>query len=129
MTLDDLSLKYKEIISKLNTHGIPLPVLTDPKSGRGSVSYTMLWISFNLCVVGIVGKWSKALDGVDINQAQSLFYACAALYWGRGFQNGKNGSIIEPENGAEPIGRSNGTGKSNVNVDVNVSNSSKENIK
>jgi hypothetical protein len=128
MTIDDLTLKYKEFVTKMNRKGIPLPLLTDPKSGRGSVSYTMMWISFNLCVVGVIGKWSKALDGIDINQAQSLFYACAALYWGRGFQNGKNGSIIASKDFSGDNEEGHDHGKSNVDVKVNVNASAKEKI-
>lgn len=128
MTIDDLTLKYKEFVNKLNSKGIPLPLLTDPKSGRGSVSYTMLWISFNLCVIGIIGKWAKALDGIDINQAQSLFYACAALYWGRGFQNGKNGSIIASKDFDGENGHKGDDSKVDVKVNVNANASSKEKI-
>jgi hypothetical protein len=78
--------KLKQLARKMNDLGIPLPNVRDPKTGKGSVSLTLVFISFNLCLVGIVGKWSKVLD-VDINQAINLFMVCAGLYWGRKFQH------------------------------------------
>jgi hypothetical protein len=46
-----------------------------------------VFISFNIVLVGLVGKWAGALGGIDLTQALNLFYACAALYWGRKLQN------------------------------------------
>jgi hypothetical protein len=78
---------WRKAVDKFNGQGVPLPTIRDPQTGRGSVSLTFVFISFNLVVVGVVGKWSGALGGIDIAQALNLFYACAALYWGRKFQN------------------------------------------
>lgn len=72
----------------MNTKGIPIPILRDPKTQEGSVSLTLVFISFNVALVGLVGKWAGALGGIDLNQALNLFYACAALYWGRKIQGG-----------------------------------------
>jgi hypothetical protein len=87
---------WKNFVNKLNSHGVPLPTIRDPLTGRGSISLTLVFISFNAVLVGLVGKWSGALGGVDIAQALNLFYACAALYWGRKFQ-GKEISFGDSE--------------------------------
>lgn len=91
MTLHNFIEKWKRFVSKLNSHGVPLPTIRDPQTGKGSVSLTLVFISFNVVLVGLVGKWAGALGGIDITQALNLFFACAALYWGRKFQgNGSN---------------------------------------
>lgn len=77
---------WKRTVNRFNSQGIPLPTIRDPQTGKGSVSLTFVFISFNMVAVGVVGKWSGALGGIDIAQALNLFYACAALYWGRKFQ-------------------------------------------
>jgi hypothetical protein len=83
---------WNELVNKLNTKGIPLPTIRDPKTKEGSVSLTLVFISFNMVLVGLVGKWAGALGGIDLNQALNLFYACAALYWGRKIQGGDSTS-------------------------------------
>lgn len=75
--------KLKEFSNKLNELGIPLPMLRDPKTGKSSVSLTMLFISFNTVLIGLVGKWSGALGGIDLSQALNLFMVSAGLYFSR----------------------------------------------
>lgn len=91
MGIDDLKNKISEFTVKLNKLGIPLPVIRDPKTGKGSVSLTLVFISFNIVAFGLIGKAAGILGGVDLAQALNLFYACAALYWGR--QLSKSGTI------------------------------------
>ena|SRR6185369_4345921 len=81
--MSQFKLKWDAFVNKMNSKGIPLPTIRDPKTGLGSISLTLVFISFNFVLVGLVGKWSKELDGIDLNQALNLFYACAALYFGR----------------------------------------------
>jgi hypothetical protein len=94
MTLTTITNYWKSFVGKLNSNGVPLPTIRDPKTGKGSISLTLVFISFNAVLIGLVGKWSGALGGIDIAQALNLFYACAALYWGRKFQ-GKEVSFEE----------------------------------
>lgn len=75
--------KIKELISKLNSHGIPVPFLRDPKTGESSVSLTMMIISFNVVLIGLIGKWSNALGGVDLTQALYWLGMCSSLYFFR----------------------------------------------
>lgn len=91
--LDKIADKVKEIFKKANEHGIYLPMITDPKSGSGSVSLTMLFASFNLVLAGIIGKSAKVLE-IDVNQALNLFYGCSALYFGRKMQKDDKGNVV-----------------------------------
>jgi len=74
--------KIKEMMKKANEIGIYIPLIRDPGKGP-SVSLTLLFISFNFCILAMVGKWSKIFEGIDAGQAMTLFSACAALYFGR----------------------------------------------
>lgn len=84
---------WRNLIIKMNDKGIAVPMIRDPQSNQASVSLTLVFISFNLVVVSVIGKYSKMLEGVDTGQALQLFYACAALYWGRKFQSDGKGKI------------------------------------
>lgn len=66
-----------------NQRGINLPMIKDPKTGRGSVSLTLVFISSIMVILGLVGKWSGRLGIVDINNALEFFYASCVLYFGR----------------------------------------------
>lgn len=86
MNLENLKKSWSNFVNNMNEKGIPLPTLRDPKTGFGSVSLTLVFISFNIVAFGLIGKAAGVLGGVDLAQALNLFYATAALYWGRKFQ-------------------------------------------
>lgn len=96
MNITYLKEKWIKLVSDMNKKGIPLPSVRDPKTGKGSVSLTLVFISFNMVLLGLIGKASGFFGGIDIAQALNLFYACSALYWGRQFQAG-NSSIGDVE--------------------------------
>jgi len=75
--------KWKMVVNRANAVGVPLPTIRDPKSGLGSVSLTLIFLSSLLVILGIVGKWSKSLGEIDIRNALEFFYASSALYFGR----------------------------------------------
>jgi len=75
--------KWKMVVNRANAVGVPLPTIRDPKSGLGSVSLTLVFLSSFLVILGIVGKWSKSLGEIDIRNALEFFYASSALYFGR----------------------------------------------
>lgn len=82
----NIEARVKEFVLKLNEKGIPLPLLRI--EGKASLSATFAFISFNIWVISVVGKWSGYLGGVDSGQCLQMFLACAGLYWGRKFQKG-----------------------------------------
>lgn len=85
--------KLKKIIQKLNKNGIALPMVRDPKTGEGSVTLTLVFMSFNTALVGQIGKISGLLGGIDLNQANYLFLMCLGAYLGRRIQG--DGKKIE----------------------------------
>lgn len=92
--------KLKELINKANELGVPLPLLRDPKSGRASVTYTMMVLSFNTALLGQLGKFTKLLGEVDMTSAMSLFVATSALYLGRKMQKDDKSITVEnPQEG------------------------------
>ncbi len=78
--------KIKAFAAKLNELGIPLPFIRDPKTAKSSVTLTMLWISFNIVVLGTFVKWSKMAGDIDMTNAMYLFGTTSALYLGRKMQ-------------------------------------------
>jgi hypothetical protein len=81
--------KVKTFITNLNKYGIPVPMLRDPKTGLGSVSLSMLFVSFNVVLLGLIGKWAKQLD-IDLQQSIYWFMICAGLYFGRSLTKNEN---------------------------------------
>jgi hypothetical protein len=102
MDLSKIKEKWIEIVATANANGIPLPMVRDPSSGKGSVSLTLVFISFNLCLAAMIGKWSGKLGGVDPAQALNLFMVCAGLYFGRRVgKTGKDVTAIEKDEAAD----------------------------
>jgi len=93
MDFKELKRKWSEFVVKMNMAGVPVPTIRDPKTGRGSVSLTLVFISFNFCIAAMVSKWSGAVGSIDSSQALNLFMICAGLYWGRKFQKDPKGQI------------------------------------
>lgn len=75
--------KLKEFLNLLNSKGIPTPLIRDPKTGVGSVSLTLVFLSSLYVQIGLIGKYSKLLEGIDLNQAINFFMVSAGLYFGR----------------------------------------------
>lgn len=97
MNIESLKKKWIDFTANMNSKGIPLPTVRDPKTGLGSISLTLVFVSFNMVLLGLIGKAAGAFGGIDLTQALNLFYACGALYWGRKFQ-GKESAIDESQN-------------------------------
>jgi hypothetical protein len=94
--------KLKELLNKMNKSGIPVPTIKDPKHGVGSVSLTMVVVSFGVCVLGIIGKVSQFLGDVDMSQGLVLLTISCSLYFGRQMQsNNKTGQIDFSDKKAE----------------------------
>ena len=84
--------KWKEFVRGMNERGVPIPMIRDPKSGA-SVSLTLVFISFNIWLVSIIGKAAGALGGMDPQQTLNMFIVCAGLYFGRKFQKDEQGGM------------------------------------
>jgi hypothetical protein len=79
--------KWKSFVNTLNSKGIPLPTIRDPKHGVGSVSLTLVIFSSALVMAGIIGKWAGFLGGIDLGYAMQFLWTACSLYFGRNFGN------------------------------------------
>ena len=82
LRMRNLFKRWKEFVIKMNDKGIPIPMVRDPNTLEGSVSLSLVCVSTLLIVVGIVGKWSGHLGGIDMVNAMQFFYASCTLYFG-----------------------------------------------
>jgi hypothetical protein len=90
--------KIKTWLLKMNSDGFPMPMLKDPKTGKGSVTLTMMWISFNVSILALAGKVTNLLGGVDYSDTLWLLGLTSSLYLGRKIQkNGKDFTIDQED--------------------------------
>lgn len=68
-------------------------MIRDAKTGLGSVSLTLVFLSFNIWIVSIVGKWSGQLGGINPTETLNMFLICVGLYFGRKLQKDPKGNI------------------------------------
>lgn len=78
--------KIQALSRSANIYGISLPMVKDPKTGKGSVSLTLVVISSVMVILGLVGRWSGYLGVMDINNSLEFFYASSFLYFGRNWR-------------------------------------------
>ena len=81
--LNDLFEKWKSFASYCNSKGVPVPTIRDPKTGNGSITATLLFISSLAVVIGLAGKWSAKFGTIDMANALQFFGICFAGYLGR----------------------------------------------
>lgn len=99
--IDKLKKQWFEFVGNLNSKGVPLPTVRDPKTGRGSVALTLVVISSFMVVAALIGKFSHFLEGVDISNALQFFYASSGLYWARKFSSDPKPSPAKPQGESE----------------------------
>jgi hypothetical protein len=92
---DQILDKWKNFIIMMNEKGFPVPMLRD--KGQPSVSLTLLFISFNVWLLSVIGKASGALGGMDAGQCLQMFMVCAGLYFGRKLQKTDKGVIVQSD--------------------------------
>jgi hypothetical protein len=85
--------KFKGFFSKLNDLGIPVPLIRDPKTGKASVSLTLVFISSFYVQVAILNKFAQLFKGVDTETSVQFFLICSGLYFGRTLT--KDGKKVE----------------------------------
>lgn len=77
--------KEISLFDKIQKEGIPIVLFQDPIHKTPSISLTLLIISFCLSIFALINKFTKIVDGVDIDNTLELFIICASLYFGRSF--------------------------------------------
>ena len=84
---------WKGFVGRMNQIGVPLPMIRDPKTGRGDVALTLVFLSSIWVQLGLIGKFANTFQGIDISQALNWFYACCALYWARKLNSDGKGKV------------------------------------
>jgi len=82
-------------LNKLNKKGIPVPTVRDPKTGLGSVSLTLVFLSSIYVQVALLNSFAQIFKGIDIVNALYWHGMSLALYFGRSIN--KDGSRIQIE--------------------------------
>lgn len=82
---------WKSVVRGANERGVPLPMLR--VDGKASISATMMFLSFNIWLISVIGKAAGALGGMDSGACLQMFIATAGLYFGRKFQRSGDGTL------------------------------------
>lgn len=107
--MDKILQWWMNLVSAANEYGIPLPMARDPKTGKGSLSVSMVQVSFGLCVIPVIlmtGTVLAKLTGVfalnDANSQQLMNAFSASIqlyivsfggYLGRKLQRDSKGAV------------------------------------
>jgi len=83
--MEELLVKIKTKIKEWQEQGVPVFFFRDEQKKAPSVSLTCFLISFCLVVFGLINKWAKFVDGVDVDNSLELLIITASLYFGRSF--------------------------------------------
>lgn len=102
--------KWRQFVGRMNEKGIPVPTMRDPKTKMGSVSFTMVVVSFGLMTMCalmamalVVNKWGGFFseDAESLAALKEAFFMSfqmaglsVGLYWGRKFQKDDKGGVI-----------------------------------
>lgn len=74
--------RVKELVTKLNENGIPLPILQDLVTKKPSITYTFFVISGITCLLASFDG-VKALAKINFNEVKEFFDMCSYIYVGR----------------------------------------------
>lgn len=85
--------KIKEFVNKMNAAGVPMPMVRDSKTGQGSVSLTLVFLSSLYVQLALLNSFAQFFKGVDIQNALYWHGLCLTLYFGRSFK--KDGNKVE----------------------------------
>jgi hypothetical protein len=89
MSLQDI----RDFIDKMNKYGVPLPMIRDSKTGVGSVSLTLVFLSSIYVQLALLNSFALFFKGVDVTNALYWHGLCLTLYFGRSFK--KDGNKVE----------------------------------
>jgi hypothetical protein len=83
--MNNLYEKFKKQIASWQKNGVPILFWRDEQKKSPSVSLTMMLISFILCVLSVIGKFTRIAEGVDVENSMQLLIITSSLYFGRSF--------------------------------------------
>jgi hypothetical protein len=118
MDFSKLKQKWIEFVNRMNKYGVPVPVVRDPRTGKGSITAALVVFSaglFGFCILFIlastVAKWAGFFTLTEISLTQvkvaadySFQFLLAALggYLGRHLQKGESIEDPVPPKKSEP---------------------------
>jgi hypothetical protein len=85
------------MFKKLNKLGIPLPMVRDPRTGLGSVSLTLVFLSSIYVQLALLNTFAQMFKGVDIVNALYWHGMSLALYFGRSFKKDADSISVESD--------------------------------
>ncbi len=80
----------------MSVRGIPIPLLRNPGTDGPSVTFTMMVVTFLVCLASLAVKLASTGLAVDFSNSFELFMATSALYFGRNFQKGADSISAAP---------------------------------
>jgi hypothetical protein len=83
---------FKAFIAKMNELGIPAPMIRDPKTGRGSVTLTLVVVSGGIVAIGLLNSFANVFKGIDMTNALYWHGLALGAYLGRKMSAG-NGKV------------------------------------
>lgn len=86
--------KVKTFINSMNSKGIPVFMIRDPKTSCGSITASLVFISSTVVLLSLIGSVTQKVKGIDVNNAIEFYLISLGAYLGRKYQS-KNGQIIE----------------------------------
>jgi len=106
MSWKEFTDKWMAFVNRMNKYGVPVPVVRDPRTGKGSITTALVVFSaglFGFCIIFMlattVAKWAGFFALTDLNTASvksaadySFQFLLAALggYLGRHLQKGES---------------------------------------
>lgn len=118
MSLNDFKDKWISFVNRMNKYGVPVPVVRDPRTGKGSITAALVVFSaglFGFCILfmiaSTVAKWAGLFAMTDLAIAQvktaadySFQFLLAALggYLGRHLQKGESIDESNPPSQKDP---------------------------
>jgi len=95
--MNDLYEKIQKKMKEWQISGVPVFMIRDESKGGPSVSLTMMLISFTLCLLALINKFAKIVDGMDVDNTLQLFMLTAGLYFSRSIGLGGKKVTISKE--------------------------------
>ena len=89
--------KFKKQIAYWQKNGVPILFWRDEQKKAPSVSLTMMLVSFILCILSLINKAAKVVEGVDVensNNSKKDSVEARELFFRYGFECGYEGATL-----------------------------------
>lgn len=87
----------KKFLLELNTQGISIPLIRDPKLGTSSVSLSLVFLSATYVQITLIGSMLGSIKPEVFQNSFMWYVASVGLYFGRNLSVKPNDVKIEEE--------------------------------